>query len=198
MPLRRQSTSSRTTRCGPDMAESLGIIETRGFVPAVVAADAAVKTAEVSLIGCRFAGAGLVSVFLTGDVSSVHSAVQSGVTAARPVGEVVSDTVIARTAEGLEMLFPQTSGPGEPSPAPEVKTSPAETVAKGLSAAAVDPGEPVSPASDPAELGRLSVARLRGLARKTPGIALTKARIKFANKQELIDAIAAAKQERRS
>ncbi len=79
--------------------EALGIFETIGFVAAVIGADAALKSAEVKLLGCRYVGSGLVSVLLSGDVSSVKVAVESGCSAAAQAGVVKSQTVIARTAD---------------------------------------------------------------------------------------------------
>ena len=171
------------------MASSLGIIETRGFVPAVEAADAAVKTAAVTLIGCRFAGAGLVSIFLAGDVSSVQSAVHRGVASAKRLGEVVSSTVIGRMADDLELTFAGLDATG---PAPAEAPEPA-----GHGTAPKDQ-VPGSPADLPtvAALGRLSVNRLRSIARSMAKIAIGKADIKFAHKEQLIAAIIAARLEK--
>ena len=68
--------------------KALGIFETIGFVPALTGADAALKSAEVKLLGCRYVGSGLVSVLLSGDVSSVKVAVESGCSAAEQIGSV--------------------------------------------------------------------------------------------------------------
>ena len=92
--------------------EALGLVETRGLVPAVAAADAAVKTAAVSLLGLERVGAGLVTVTFTGDLSSVQAALDAADATARSLGEVVSATVIGRTGEGLEtLLMPVASSP---------------------------------------------------------------------------------------
>lgn len=179
------------------MTSSLGIIETRGFVPAVEAADTAVKTADISLIGCRLAGAGLVSIFLTGDVSSVQSAVASGAAAAKRLGEVVSTSVIARMAEGLAESFLPTPPQSNPDPsctADEVASSAPvpPSAAQDIQVAGSRPSADALPATD-AELARLSVNRLRSLARTLPDLALDKAAIKFALKEQLIAAIIAAR-----
>jgi len=87
--------------------EAMGLIETRGFVGAVEAADAASKAAEVELVSRQKADAGLVTVFITGDVASVRAAVDAGAAAARRVGELVSVLVIPRPAEGVrELQYP--------------------------------------------------------------------------------------------
>jgi ethanolamine utilization protein EutM len=87
--------------------EALGMIETRGFVGTVEAADAALKAADVEIVSRQKADAGLVTILLRGDVASVRAAVDAGAAAARRVGELVSAHVIARTAEGLEKLEKQ-------------------------------------------------------------------------------------------
>ncbi len=84
--------------------DALGMIETRGFVGTVEAADAALKAAEVEIVSSQKADAGLVTVLLRGDVASVRAAVDAGAAAARRVGELVSAHVIARTAEGIDKI----------------------------------------------------------------------------------------------
>lgn len=84
--------------------EAMGMIETRGFVGAVEAADAAAKAAQVEIISRQKADAGLVTIFLNGDVASVRAAVDAGSAAAKRVGELVSSLVIPRPAEGVRKL----------------------------------------------------------------------------------------------
>ncbi len=86
--------------------EALGLIETRGFVGMVEAADAMVKAANVVLVGWEKIDAGLVTVMVRGDVGSVKAATDAGAAAARRVGELVAVHVIARPAEDLERVFP--------------------------------------------------------------------------------------------
>ena len=78
------------------MSNSIGMIETRGFVAAVTAADAMVKSANVTIAGQKEVGAGLVAVLVKGDVGAIKAAVEAGAEAANSVGEVVSTHVIAR------------------------------------------------------------------------------------------------------
>lgn len=78
------------------MSESLGIVETRGFVGSVEASDAMVKAASVKLVRTVQIGGGLVSVVVRGDVGSVKAAVEAGAEAAKRVGELVCSHVIPR------------------------------------------------------------------------------------------------------
>jgi microcompartment protein CcmL/EutN len=86
---------------------ALGMIETRGFVGAIEAADAMVKAAKVTLLGKEISGGGLVTVMVRGEVGAVKAAVESGAAAARRVGELVSTHVIPRPAADLEQYLPQ-------------------------------------------------------------------------------------------
>ncbi|MBM3709368.1 MAG: BMC domain-containing protein [Actinobacteria bacterium] len=78
------------------MEEAMGMIETRGLVGAIEAADAMVKAANVKLVSKEYAGSGLVTMTVKGDVGAVKSAVDAGAAAAKRVGEVVSVHVIPR------------------------------------------------------------------------------------------------------
>jgi microcompartment protein CcmL/EutN len=80
------------------MQEALGLVETKGFVGAVEAADAMVKSANVQLIGSEKIGAGFVTVMVRGDVGAVKAATDAGAAAAGKVGEVISVHVIPRPA----------------------------------------------------------------------------------------------------
>ncbi|NLR09006.1 MULTISPECIES: BMC domain-containing protein [Lactobacillaceae] len=86
--------------------EALGMIETRGLVPSIEAADAMVKAANVDLIGQQKIGAGLVTAMVRGDVGAVKAAVDAGVQAAGNVGEVVSNYVIPRPHTDVEKILP--------------------------------------------------------------------------------------------
>jgi len=87
------------------MIEALGLIETRGFVGAIEAADAMVKAANVRLIGREKVGNGLVTVMVRGDVGAVKAATEAGASAARRVGELVSVHVIPRPHTDVEELL---------------------------------------------------------------------------------------------
>ena len=88
------------------MKLALGMIETRGLIGAVEAADAMVKAADVHLIGKQQIGSGLVTVMVRGDVGAVKAAVEAGGAAASRLGEVVATHVIPRPHEDVEKLLP--------------------------------------------------------------------------------------------
>jgi ethanolamine utilization protein EutM len=87
------------------MREALGMIEVRGFIGAVEAADAMVKAANVKLVGYNKVGAALVTVLVNGDVGAVKAATDAGAAAARKVGEVVSVHVIPRPHNDVEAVM---------------------------------------------------------------------------------------------
>ena len=87
--------------------EALGMIETKGFIGAVEAADAMVKTANVVLVGKEYIGAGYVTVMVRGDVGAVNAATDAGAAAARRVGELVSVHVIPRPHTEVEKILPK-------------------------------------------------------------------------------------------
>ena len=86
--------------------EALGMVETRGLVAAIEAADAMVKAAEVTLIGTEKIGSGLVSVMVRGDVGAVKAATEAGSTAASKLGELVAVHVIPRPHSDVEKILP--------------------------------------------------------------------------------------------
>ena len=92
--------------------EALGMIETKGLIGAVEAADAMVKTANVVLVGKEYLGAGYVTVMVRGDVGEVKAATDAGAAAARRVGELVSVHVIPRPHTEVEKILPRAS-PGD-------------------------------------------------------------------------------------
>ncbi len=89
------------------MMEALGMIETKGLVGSIEAADAMVKAANVHLIGKGHVGGGLVTVMVRGDVGAVKAAVEAGGAAAKRVGELVSVHVIPRPHEDVEAILPK-------------------------------------------------------------------------------------------
>lgn len=89
------------------MSEALGMVETKGFVAAVEAADVMVKSANVTLVGYEKAGSGLIAVLVRGDVGAIKAAVDAGAAAARRVGEVISVHVIPRPHADVEKMLPQ-------------------------------------------------------------------------------------------
>ena len=85
---------------------SLGMIETKGLVGAIEAADAMVKSANVQLVGKEQVGGGLVTVMVRGDVGAVKAATDAGAAAAEKVGELVSVHVIARPHTEVDAILP--------------------------------------------------------------------------------------------
>ncbi len=109
-------TTKKTTKAAPAVEtvkeekkmslEALGIIETRGLVAAVEAADAMLKAANVQLVGTEKIGSGLVSVMVRGDVGAVKSAVEAGQANASRLGEIIATHVIPRPHGDVEKIIP--------------------------------------------------------------------------------------------
>ena len=87
--------------------EALGMVETRGLVAAIEAADAMCKAANVALVGTEKIGSGLVTVMVRGDVGAVKSAVEAGSSSAERLGELVATHVIPRPHTDVEMILPK-------------------------------------------------------------------------------------------
>ena len=100
------------------MKEALGMVETKGLVGAIEAADAMVKAANVTLIGKEKIGSGLVTVMVRGDVGAVKASVEAGAAAAKRIGELFSVHVIPRPHDDVEGILPG---------APEKPVKPAQT-----------------------------------------------------------------------
>ena len=96
---------------------SLGMIETKGLIGAIEAADAMVKSANVQLVGKEQVGGGLVTVMVRGDVGAVKAATDAGAAAAEKVGELISVHVIARPPTEVDVILPQ----GRQNPADPMK-----------------------------------------------------------------------------
>ena len=89
-----------------DSMEALGMVETKGFVAMVEAADTMVKASKVTLVGYEKVGSGLVTAIVRGDVAAVKAATDAGAAAARRVGELVSVHVIPRPHSSLDERLP--------------------------------------------------------------------------------------------
>lgn len=88
------------------MGDALGLVETRGLVAMIEAADAMVKTAKVTLVGWERIGSGYVTAIVRGDVAAVRAATDAGAAAARRVGDLVGVHVIPRPHPSLEDVLP--------------------------------------------------------------------------------------------
>jgi len=88
------------------MNNALGMIETKGLVASIEAADAMVKAANVEMVGQEKIGSGLVTIMVRGDVGAVKAAVDAGVSAAENIGEVITSYVIPRPHAEVENILP--------------------------------------------------------------------------------------------
>lgn len=165
---------------------ALGMIETRGLVAAVEAADAMVKAANVTLAGKEHVGGGLVTVMVRGDVGAVKAATDAGGAAAERVGELISVHVIPRPHEELESLL----NGSEKVPLPEqpkILNECLETAEIPKEESKVT--EVIEKTVSEENLCKLSVSKLRDIARKLQVDNMTKKDIQFAKKQELVQKI---------
>lgn len=109
--------------------QSLGLIETVGLAAAVEAADAAMKSANVSLVGYELTkGGGMVTVKLEGEIGAINAAVSAAISAASRVGSVYAHKVIARTAEHIEHIIHSSETVGITQPEPQAPAPQAEPV----------------------------------------------------------------------
>lgn len=136
--------------------QALGLIETRGLVGAIEAADAGVKAAPVKLLGTERTDPALVTVLFSGDVASVKAAVDAGAAAAERVGELVAVHVIPRPFPGLELM--------------------SDSVDEGTGGGA-PPGTPLS---------EMKVVDLRHKARQLENFPLKGRELSIANRDELL------------
>ena len=173
---------------------ALGLIETRGLVGAIEAADAMTKAAEVTLVGKERADAGLMTVKIIGDVAAVRAAVDAGAAAAQRVGELVSAHVIPRPADDLEILiYPPAPSQKAPQPQTEEPDKPAKQVEQKPAKEKEEKESRVSQirmSSDRSEylaqLEEMTVHELRRYARSVGGLTIYGRQISRANKEELI------------
>ena len=110
------------------MQHALGLIETRGLVGAIEAADAMVKAAKVKFLGRQKVKGGLVAVMVAGDVGAVKAAVDAGAAACQRVGKLVSSHVIPRPHDDIDMMIP--AGAEEKEAIEEKKKPPRKAVSK--------------------------------------------------------------------
>lgn len=145
-------------------SEALGLIETRGLVGAVEAADAGTKAANVRLLGIERADAGLVTVKFLGEVAAVKAAVDAGSAAAERVGQLISLHVIPRPHDELDVIVDDDDVPESP----------------GAHGSAERP--------DMARLEEMKVVELRALARRHPAFPLKGRDVARAGRDELLAA----------
>ncbi len=186
---------------------ALGMIETRGLVASIEAADAMVKAASVTLISKTHVGGGLVTVMVEGDVGAVKAATDAGAAAAERVGELISVHVIPRPAADVAHILdrrPEPKPEPEPEPpAPEPELEPEVPEPEPEEAAHTEEMKEEQPEEAPAEkvdlseltpeaLGKMTVAKLRIVARELGTTGMSRRDIRFAKKEDLIERITKA------
>lgn len=186
---------------------ALGMIETRGLVASIEAADAMVKAASVMLISKTHVGGGLVTVMVEGDVGAVKAATDAGAAAAERVGELISVHVIPRPAADVAHILdrrpepkpePEPEPPApEPEPEPEVPEPEPEEAAHTEEMKEEQPEEAHAEKMDlseltPEALGKMTVAKLRIVARELGTTGMSRRDIRFAKKEDLIERITKA------
>lgn len=177
---------------------ALGLVETKGLIGAIEAADAMVKTAHVILLGKERTDPAMITVKIIGETAAVKSAVEAGATAAQRVGQLVSQHVIPRPAEGMEMLiYAKTSRSEEE--VRELLTE--ERGEERLEEVEPKPEEPftmpenLTPEQQKyfGKLDGMTVHELRSYARSTEGLSIYGREISKANKKDLIEELMKAK-----
>ena len=145
--------------------QALGLVETRGLVGAIEAADAGLKAADVRFLGSERADAGLVTVMFGGEVAAVKAAVDAGAAAAERVGQLISVHVIPRPHSMLDVIEGDEDGGG---PAPPVPMKEGRY--------------------DLAQLERARVVELRAIARRIPDFPIRGREVARAGREELLAA----------
>lgn len=182
--------------------EAIGMIETKGLVASIEAADAMIKAANVRLRTKQHVGGGLVTVIVNGDVGAVKASVDAGAAAAQRVGELVSVHVIPRPAKGMEHILGDILGNG-PSTPPEPPATPPDAPPEPPEASvASDEGDAsatsvetdVQPRKTLEELQEMTVVELRSDLRREAYVDIDNNEIKFAKKEELLEAFRRAYQ----
>ena len=173
---------------------ALGLIEVKGYLGAVVAADAALKAANVSLLNIETVKAGLNTVQLIGDVSAVRSAVDAAVELVQDKPYYLASHVISRLDNQTDLLFvPKRNSKKEI--ASTAETIPSEKIEEKPQPVKETKAEPAKKLEGETrtytreELEKLKVVELRSLAYHQEGIRLSKKEIKFANKKLLVETL---------
>ena len=176
--------------------QALGMIEVYGYLTAVEALDSALKAANVSRLGVEKVRGGLVTVLVEGDVGAVKAAMDASAAAAERVGTVISVHVIPRPADDVTRMLKGGKEPEEPTPPEPEKPSEPEisseldTLSEPESEAVkAEEGEKAPQDVTVEEMQTMGVDALRRLARALEIKNMTRAEIRFAKKQELIQKI---------
>ena len=176
--------------------QALGMIEVYGYLTAVEALDSALKAANVSRLGVEKVRGGLVTVLVEGDVGAVKAAMDASAAAAERVGTVISVHVIPRPADDVTRMLKGGKEPEEPTPPepekpsePEISLEPDTLSEPESEAVNAEEGEKAPQDVTVEEMQTMGVDALRRLARALEIKNMTRAEIRFAKKQELIQKI---------
>ena len=176
--------------------QALGMIEVHGYLTAVEALDSALKAANVSRLGVEKVRGGLVTVLVEGDVGAVKAAMDASAAAAERVGTVISVHVIPRPADDVTRMLKGGKEPEEPTPPepekpsePEISLEPDTLSEPESEAMKAEEGEKAPQDVTVEEMQTMGVDALRRLARALEIKNMTRAEIRFAKKQELIQKI---------
>lgn len=176
--------------------QALGMIEVYGYLTAVEALDSALKAANVSRLGVEKVRGGLVTVLVEGDVGAVKAAMDASAAAAERVGTVISVHVIPRPADDVTRMLKGGKKPEEPTPPepekpsePEISSEPDTLPEPESEAVKAEEGEKAPQDVTVEEMQTMGVDALRRLARALEIKNMTRAEIRFAKKQELIQKI---------
>lgn len=176
--------------------QALGMIEVYGYLTAVEALDSALKAANVSRLGVEKVRGGLVTVLVEGDVGAVKAAMDASAAAAERVGTVISVHVIPRPADDVARMLKGGKEPEEPTPPepekpsePEISLEPDTLSEPESEAVKAEEGEKAPQDVTVEEMQTMGVDALRRLARALEIKNMTRAEIRFAKKQELIQKI---------
>ena len=176
--------------------QALGMIEVYGYLTAVEALDSALKAANVSRLGVEKVRGGLVTVLVEGDVGAVKAAMDASAAAAERVGTVISVHVIPRPADDVTRMLKGGKKPEEPTPPepekpsePEISLEPDTLSEPESEAMKAEEGEKAPQDVTVEEMQTMGVDALRRLVRALEIKNMTRAEIRFAKKQELIQKI---------
>lgn len=176
--------------------QALGMIEVYGYLTAVEALDSALKAANVSRLGVEKVRGGLVTVLVEGDVGAVKAAMDASAAAAERVGTVISVHVIPRPADDVTRMLKGGKEPEEPTTPeaekpsePEISSEPDTLSEPESEAVKAEEGEKAPQDVTVEEMQTMGVDALRRLARALEIKNMTRAEIRFAKKQELIQKI---------
>lgn len=182
---------------------ALGLIETYGYTGAIEAADVCLKAANVSLLACKKVRGGLVTIEIGGDVGAVKAAIDAAEAAVPRVGKLISTHVIPRPSLELDIILDQKQNRADNkkedlSVDESDQTNTASEMSKDdqqLNSESKKDSKSESETELREKLWEMKVVELRSLARETENISLSNKEIKYARKEELVNAIIEAQEE---